>query len=103
MSEATMSSDDEEWDMQAARERLKPKLDGSKKGRQSRQRKISQAVNPIAKDGRSLRASGRTAQFNFKALPGLREAAQKAAEREGITLAEWMENAVKAALGEGGF
>jgi hypothetical protein len=42
----------------------------------------------------------RTAQFNFNALPELKPAAQRAAERAGMTLAEWMETAVQAALDE---
>ena len=51
-----------------------------------------------AVDKRSLRATGRTEQFNFKTLPGLKERAQKAAEAAGIPLALWMENTLLAAL-----
>jgi hypothetical protein len=91
--------DDEDWDMQAARAKLAPLYDNSKKARQSRQKRIAKAIDRSATDGRSLRSTGRTAQFNFKALPELKPAAQRAAERAGMTLAEWMEMAVQAALG----
>lgn len=100
--EADHVADDEDWDMEAARAKLRPKVDQSKRGRQGRQRKIAQAVTPSARDGRSLRSTGRTAQFNFKALEGLKPAAQKAATAAGLTLAEWMERAVNAALTEQG-
>src|SRR5262245_8271150 len=73
-----------------------------KKARQSRQKRIAKAVDRSAMDGRSLRCTGRTAQFNFKALPELKPAAQKAAGKAGLTLAEWMEEAVTAKLREGG-
>jgi len=88
--------DDEDWDMAAARAKLAPQHDNSKKGRQSRQKRIAKAVDRSARDRRSLRSTGRTAHFNFKALPELKPAAQKAAEKAGLTLAEWMEEAVTA-------
>lgn len=49
-------------------------------------------------DGRSLRATGRTEQFNFRAREGLKSRAARAAAAEGITLGEWMERAIEAAL-----
>ena len=79
---------DDDWDMAAARAKLAPKHDSSKKARQTRQKRIAKAVDRSARDGRSLRSTGRTAQFNFKALPELKPAAQRAAERAGMTLAE---------------
>ena len=92
--------DDDDWNMEAAREKLRPKIDQSKRGRQKRQKQIMQSVAKEARgDGRSLRATGRTAQFNFKAMPDLKPAAQKAATEVGLTLAEWMEDAVNAKLG----
>jgi predicted HicB family RNase H-like nuclease len=94
--------DDEDWDMAVARAKLAPKHDNSKKGRQQRQQRIARAVDRSARDGRSLRSTGRTAQFNFKALPELKLAALKAAEKAGLTLAEWMEEAVTAKLREEG-
>jgi len=49
-------------------------------------------------DGRSLRATGRTAQFNFKCTPEIKSLVHETAETEGLTVAEWMERAVQAAL-----
>ena len=49
-----------------------------------------------------MRSTGRTAQFNFKALPELKPAALKAAQKSGLTLAEWMEEAVTAKLRQEG-
>jgi hypothetical protein len=88
--------EDEEWDFAKARAKLAPNVDNRTAARKARKRTLADAV-----DGRSLRASGRTEQFNFKATPGLKARAQEAAASEGITLAEWMEHAVHAALGEG--
>jgi predicted HicB family RNase H-like nuclease len=100
MIENLPAPDDDDWDMAAARAKLVARHDNSKKARQTRQKRIAQAVDQSARDGRSLRRTGRTAQFNFKALPELKPAAQEAAERAGLTLAEWMEMAVQAALGD---
>lgn len=96
--EADTQADDDDWDMDAARAKLRPKVDQSKKARQGRQKKIAQSVSPSARDGRSLRSTGRTKQFNFKALEALKPAAQRAADALGMSLALWMENAVNAAL-----
>jgi hypothetical protein len=49
-------------------------------------------------DGRSLRATGRTAQFNFKCLPEIKSLIHETAGSEGVTVAEWMERAMLAAL-----
>src|SRR5215510_6706878 len=98
----TPEPDDEDWDMAAARAKLAPQPDNSKRARQSRQKRIAKAVDRSATDGRSLRSTGRTAQFNFKALPGLKPAALKAAQKSGLTLAEWMEEAVSAKLRQEG-
>jgi predicted HicB family RNase H-like nuclease len=81
------------FDMEAARKKFGTKVDSSTKARKTRHKAVANA-----KDGRSLRASGRTAQFNFKSTPGLKQRAQEAAAAEGITLAEWMEQAVEAWL-----
>ncbi len=51
-------------------------------------------------DGRTLRATGRTAQFNFRSRAELKTAVQVAAKAGGVTVAEWMERAIEAALGE---
>jgi len=102
MIKPTPEPDDDDWDMAAARAKLAPQHDNSKRARQSRQKRIAKAVDRSATDGRSLRSTGRTAQFNFKALPGLKPAALKAAQKSGLTLAEWMEEAVTAKLRQEG-
>jgi hypothetical protein len=83
------------FDMAAAKAKFGAIVDSSRKGRKTRQKAVASAT-----DGRSLRARGRTEQFNFKSTPGLKKRAQEAAAAQGITLAEWMEHAVEAALGE---
>lgn len=62
------------------------------------QRKQDEADIRKVVDGRSLRKTGRTAQFNFRARDDLKKAAQEAAKADGISLAEWMEAAIEAAL-----
>jgi predicted HicB family RNase H-like nuclease len=65
----------------------------SKKARKRKRKQIAATL-----DGRRLKATGRTEQFNFRAREGLKERAQEAAEAAGIPLAEWMEQAVEAYL-----
>jgi hypothetical protein len=93
MSEASnIGADDEEWDMVAARAKLAPKIDGSKKGRQSRQRNINSAVSRDVKDGRSLRATGRTEHLNFKARPEIKALLASHVGRGNVSL--WLEEAI---------
>ena len=68
-------------------------LDGSRKTRKARQKAVMKAA-----DGRSARATGRTEQFNFRSVPGLKARAQATAAQQGMTLSAWMEIAVEAAL-----
>jgi hypothetical protein len=63
------------------------------KERKQREQKIRSAV-----DGRSLRATGRTEQFNFKCREGTGQRAREAAKAKGMTIAEWMQRAVDLAL-----
>jgi hypothetical protein len=63
------------------------------KKRAAREKKIRSAV-----DGRALKATGRTEQFNFKCRPELRTACIEAANQDGITIAEWLEGILEAAL-----
>jgi hypothetical protein len=67
------------------------------KDRRQREQKIRSAV-----DGRSLKATGRTEQFNFKCREGTKSKATEAAKAEGLTIAEWMERAIEAAPASGG-
>lgn len=62
------------------------------------QRKQGEAEIRKVVDGRSLRTTGRTAQFNFRSRAELKSAVQDAAKANGMTVAEWMEHAIEAAL-----
>jgi hypothetical protein len=94
--EADAHADEEEWDMEAARAKLRPKVDQSKKGRQGRQKKIAQSVSPSARDGRSLRATGRTEHLNFKSRPDIKGLLQEHVGRGHMSL--WLEEAIIAKL-----
>jgi predicted HicB family RNase H-like nuclease len=61
--------------------------------RKQREQKIRSAV-----DGRCLKATGRTEQFNFKCREGTKRLATEAAKAKGISIAEWMERAVALAI-----
>jgi hypothetical protein len=65
------------------------------KERKQREQKIRSAV-----DGRSLRATGRTVQFNFKCWAETGQRAREAAKAKGMTIAEWMQRAVDLALAQ---
>jgi hypothetical protein len=81
------------FDMAAARRKFNAAFDNTKTGRKQREVGVAKIV-----DGRSLRATGRTEQFNFRSRAGLKEETQAAAKRAGMTLAEWMERAADAML-----
>ena len=81
------------FSMKDVKAKFGPLVDDKRKSRKQRQKVISKAA-----DGRSSRATGRTEQFNFRSVPGLKERAQEAAAQNGMSLAEWMEIAVEAAL-----
>lgn len=55
----------------------------------------------LGRDGRSLRATGRTEQFNIRMRGELRAQIKKAADDAGISVAEWVEIAMLSALGRG--
>ena len=89
-------SDDTAFSMVKARELWAAKGGTpTKTARKAKRKKIADTV-----DKRSLRATGRSEQFNFRARAGLKERAQQAAEAAGVTLAEWMESAVEAYLAQ---
>jgi hypothetical protein len=80
--------------MAKARERLLAKgFGGSKKERKKREKQVRSTV-----DGRTLKVTGRTEQFNFKAREDIKRLVVEAAKGEGLTIAEWMERAIEAAL-----
>jgi hypothetical protein len=85
------------FNMRAAREKFRPVVDTGRKSRKAKMKTLIGAV-----DRRSLRETGRTAQFKFKSAPDLKARAQKAAGMRRLTLAEWMEEAVLAKLGTEG-
>jgi hypothetical protein len=81
--------------MAKARQRLLAKgFAPSKKERKKREKQVRSTV-----DGRTLKVTGRTEQFNFKAREDIKRRVVEAAESEGITIAEWMERTLEAALG----
>jgi len=87
-----MSDGQEIYSMAEARKKW-GKLPSTKKARKIRHQKITKSV-----DRRSLRATGRTMQFNFRCREGLKQQAQAAAKQAAIPLAEWMELVVDAAI-----
>jgi predicted HicB family RNase H-like nuclease len=92
-----MAETEEAYDMTAARKLWEAKKVTRKKSeRKSQRKKLAASV-----DKRSLRATGRTAQFNFRATPEMKARAQEAAEAAGLSIAEWMELAVEAYLAQG--
>ena len=60
-------------------------------GRGYKARKKTEKKIRATATGRSLAETGRTKQFNFKALPIVHEKVTEAAAGEGITVSEWME------------
>ncbi len=61
-----------------------------KSERKARERKVAKMV-----DGRSLRAKGRTAQFNVKVKPELKQALSEWLEKDGTSLADWLERTIE--------
>jgi hypothetical protein len=64
------------------------------KARKKAEKKIRATVS-----GGSLTETGRTKQFNFKALPQVHRAVMEAAAEEGITVSEWLEKLLLQHLG----
>ena len=65
--------------------------------RKAREKKVSNMV-----DGRKLRAKGRTVQINFKAKPEIRAALDAYLAAEKMTIADFMERTLEAALEQRG-
>jgi hypothetical protein len=59
------------------------------KSRRGREKKVRSAV-----DGRTLKATGRTEQFNFKCTPDIKRGVVEAADEEGISMAEWLNRGI---------
>ncbi|MGA7325563.1 MAG: hypothetical protein WBX25_14000 [Rhodomicrobium sp.] len=80
--------------MAKARERLLAKGFGSpKKERKKREKQVRSTV-----DGRTLKVTGRTEQFNFKAREDVKRRVVEAAKEDGLAIAQWMEQIIEAAL-----
>src|SRR5262245_24088924 len=95
MADDLANLDDDAWDITAARAKLAPKNDGSKRARKARQTKLADAVN-----SRSLRATGRDQHLNFKASKAIKDALDKHVPKRGKSL--WLEQAIIAKLREQG-
>jgi hypothetical protein len=80
----------------SALSRFKSGVDTSRKGRKTRHVTVTGAI-----DKRSLRATGRTEQMNFKVTPQIRDSLAKRVGRGKMSL--WLEQAIVAKLKEEGF
>jgi hypothetical protein len=93
--------DDEDYDWGAARKKLGAKgHDGSKKARQTRQKKLQSAVDRSVTDGRSLRSTGRTEHINWKSRPEIKALLDAHVPARQKSL--WLEEAIIAKLREEG-
>jgi hypothetical protein len=72
---------------------LRSRADTGRKGRRARHQTVPGAI-----DGRSLRATGRTEQMNFKVTKEIKEALGKHVGRGKMSL--WLEEAIVAKLKE---
>jgi predicted HicB family RNase H-like nuclease len=88
--------DDVVFDMAAARRKFNTAFDNTKSARKKREVSLTQVI-----DRRSLRATGRTEQFNFRVRADLKADIQEAARKAGIGVAEWLERAAEAMLKAG--
>jgi predicted HicB family RNase H-like nuclease len=67
-----------------------------KKARKAKRKQITATV-----DGRSLKATGRTEQFNFRVRADVKARAQEAAAEAGMSIAEWLELAIEMRFDQG--
>jgi len=75
--------------------RIRSNVDTGRKGRKARHLTVAGAI-----DKRSLRATGRTEQMNFKVTPRIKDALAKHVGRGKMSL--WLEQAIMAKLKEEG-
>jgi len=94
--------DDKAFDIREARKLWAAKEDAEepqgKKGKKAQARKNKRKQLTGVVDRRSLHATGRTEQFNFRANPEIIEKVKDAALAAGMPIAEWMEEAINAYL-----
>ena len=93
-----MDKSGEVFDMDYYRELTKDVVDTSKKGRKGRQKRTTNSAKP---DGRSLRATGRNLQVNFKASAAIKEVLDTYVGRGRKSL--WIEEAILAKLESEGY
>lgn len=87
-------SDDEikNVDMAAARAKMRAKFGNKKPARRSKEKKLAKTV-----DGRSLKVTDRTEIFSFRSSADLKKVCKNAAKKSKMSLAEWMEAALREA------
>lgn len=89
--------DDTDFDpatfLPVARQKFGAIVDGSRKARKARHKAINKAI-----DGRSLRATGRTQQLNFKATSETSKMIDEAAKMLDTTKSQWLEQIVHEAF-----
>ena len=71
-----------------------PAITPKKAERKQREKKARSIV-----DGRTLKAKGRSEQLNVKVRPEIKQAIAACVEAEGLTIADWLEATLEAALG----
>lgn len=82
--------------MSKMRESFRALHNTGSKARKARAKSIQKSV-----DGRSLRSTGRTEQSNTRVTPQFKAQIRQAASVAGISIAEWLEQAVAEKLGRG--
>ena len=77
----------------AARAKWDNKSGKKKSARREQEKKLEKIV-----DKRMLRATGRTEIFSFRCSDELKEICKRVAKNQGLTIAEWMELTLRAAV-----
>lgn len=97
MSDELAYETDPDWMAKIREEMRAMKNADPKKGKKStaKTRKAQETKIRSAVDGRSLRATGRTEQFNFKCRADIKQGAVESARDKGLSMAEWMEIAIE--------
>jgi hypothetical protein len=86
--------DDIEAALMAAYRDDAPIKEAKRRGKKEREMRVR------PDDGRRLRATGRTAQFNVGMKPDVKAAIMRAAHKAGIPMTEWIERAALAYVGQ---
>ena len=97
MTDAT--EDEEVNDPNAIRDAMRALMNKGFSSPKKTERKQREKKARSVVDGRTLKAKGRTEQLNVKVRPDIKQALADLVEGEGITIADWMERTLEAALG----